>query len=269
MAVLVWDQPVERFFKTGVDHGVMFLKDGTFAAWNGLTSIEDTSNAELKSFYLDGVKYLDTIIPGDFTGKLTAFTYPDEFDQANGIASVEPGLSFYDQPPKSFNLTYRIRKGNAIEGADHGYELHLLYNLVAVPDSSVFDTVQGDKSDPTEFAWSLTGTPPKLSGHRPTAHISLDSQTSDVDVLVAIENILYGTSTSNPRFPSINEVQGMFGSFGTLIIQDNGDGTWTAIDRANDYISMIDSTTFQIDHADATYSDVSTYDISTTTELTD
>lgn len=266
MAVLVWDEPGHRIFRTGVDRGVLFLKDGTFAAWSGLTSVEDSSTAELKSYWIDGVKYLDNVIPSDFEGTLKAFTYPDEFDQANGLAQIEDGLNFHDQPPKTFNLTYRVMKGNDLEGMEHGYELHLLYNLKAVPDAAAFETLAGDKSDPTEFSWKLSGTPPKITGHRPTSHISLDSNMSDPDVLIAIENILYGTPTTNPRFPSVNEVTGMFGSFGTLIIQDNGDGTWTAIDRANDYISMIDDTTFQIDGADVEYLDASTYTISTTDE---
>ena len=48
--------------------------------------------SELKSFYLDGVKYLENLTPGDFLGKLKAFTYPDEFDSVNGIAHVAPRI---------------------------------------------------------------------------------------------------------------------------------------------------------------------------------
>ena len=107
MATLVWDKVGERVYQTGVDHGVLYLHDGTVAVWNGLTNVEESSDSELKSFYLDGVKYLENLIPGDFVGKLTAFTYPDEFDSVNGIGRSSPGLSYHNQPSKSFNLSYR------------------------------------------------------------------------------------------------------------------------------------------------------------------
>jgi hypothetical protein len=55
MTVLAWDQTGDRVYQTGIDHGVLYLHDGTVAVWNGLTDIEESENAELKSFYLDGV----------------------------------------------------------------------------------------------------------------------------------------------------------------------------------------------------------------------
>jgi hypothetical protein len=88
MTALVWDKAGDRTYQTGVDRGVLYLHDGTVAAWNGLTSVENTDVSTLTSYYLDGVKYLDNLLPGDFTGKLKAFTYPEEFDQVNGIISA-------------------------------------------------------------------------------------------------------------------------------------------------------------------------------------
>ena len=142
MATLVWDQIGERIYQTGVDRGVLYLHDGTVVPWNGLTSMDESSNSELKSFFLDGVKYLENLSPGDFLGKLKAFTYPDEFDQVNGIAPVAPGLLYYEQPPKSFNLSYRTRVGNDIEGTEYGYKIHILYNVIANPDSVSRNTIQ-------------------------------------------------------------------------------------------------------------------------------
>ena len=92
MAVLTWDEVGERIYQTGVDHGVLYLHDGTAVAWNGIVDVEESPSSELKSFFLDGVKYLENLSPGDFLGKLKAFTYPDEFDSVNGIAHVAPGL---------------------------------------------------------------------------------------------------------------------------------------------------------------------------------
>lgn len=264
MTALAWDQVGQRFYQTGLDRGVLYLPDGSAVPWNGLTSVEETGNSELKPYYLDGVKYLQNLIPGDFTAKLKAITYPDEFDELNGIARLDTGLSFHDQPPKSFNLSYRTRVGNDLQGTDYGYKVHLLYNLLANPDSFSFDTL-GHESSPAEFAWTLTGTPPTVQGYRPTVHISIDSNKTDSQLMQILEDTLYGTDIQEPRFPDIDEMTNLFGAFGVLTIIDNGDGTWTAVDLSDDYITMTDPTTFSIDNALVEILDASTYTISTTT----
>lgn len=264
MATLEWDRIGERVYQTGIDHGVLYLHDGRVAVWNGLTSVDEDFSSELKSFYLDGVKFLDNLIPGDFSGKLTAFTYPDEFDSVNGIGTVAPGMSVYDQPSKSFNLSYRTKIGNDVEGTEHAYQIHILYNIIANPDSYTFETMQDSDIQPVEFTWSLIGTPPRVTKFRPTVHISIDSRKTPPDILKMLEAQLYGTSTTNPSLPSIQDVAEFFGYLEALIIVDHGDGTWSAIDESDQYITMLDSTTFQIDNADATYLDADTYQISST-----
>jgi hypothetical protein len=264
MTTLAWDKSGERFYQTGVDRGVLYLHDGTAVVWNGLSSVEDTGVSALTAYYLDGVKYLDTLIPGDFTGKLKAFTYPDEFDSVNGTVTVTPGLIYYDQPSKSFNLSYRTLVGNDIEGLEYGYKIHLLYNLIANPDTYAFNSLSAGASSPIEFSWILTGTPPFIDNFRPTVHISIDSKDTPSDLLKSLEDILYGTDTTSPSIPSIDEIAAIFGYLGSLIIVDHGDGTWSAIDQSNTYITMLDATTFQIDNANATYLDATTYQISDT-----
>ena len=78
-----------------------------------------------------------------------------------------------------------------------------------------------------------------------------------------MEDNLYGTETSDPSLPTIMEVAEYFGYLGALIIVDHGDGTWSAIDESNRYITMLDDTTFQIDDADALIL-IDTYEISST-----
>jgi hypothetical protein len=262
MSTLAWDKVGEHSYQTGVDRGVLYLQDGSAVVWNGLTSVEDTDVSTLTSYYLDGVKYLDNLAPGDFTGKLKAYTYPDEFDQVNGIGSPAPGLDYYDQPAKSFNLSYRTRVGNDLD-SDHAYKIHLLYNLIANPDTYTYQSLSAQAA-PIEFAWVLTGTPPKIEKFRPTVHISIDSEETPADLLKSLEDVLYGTDTSEPHLPSISEIADMFGYLGSLIIVDHGDGTWSAIDESDTYITMLDDTTFQIDNANTTYLDATTYTISNT-----
>jgi hypothetical protein len=263
MTSLVWDKPEEKAYQVGIDRGVLYLHDGTAVVWNGLTSVEENTTTELKSFWLDGVKYLDNLLPGDFTGKLKCFTYPDEFDSVNGIISVAPGLSYHDQPSKSFDLSYRTKVGNGLD-PDYGYKIHILYNLIANPDTYAYASLSGQQTNPIEFSWGLTGTPPKIGSLRPTVHISIDSIDTPPDLLKALEDILYGTVDTAPSLPSITEIAQLFGYLGALIIVDHGDGTWSAIDESDTYITMLDPTKFQIDGADATYLDATTYTISTT-----
>lgn len=267
MTAIVWDKIGAREFQTGVDRGVFYPQGGIGVPWNGITSVEETSNSELKSFYLDGVKYLDNMLPGDFSGKLKAYTYPDEFEQVIGMVSPSDGLLFHDQPYKSFNLSYRTRVGNDLDGIDHGYTIHLLYNLVADPDTITLPTLTDTTMSAFEFAWALSGTPPtnpSAKGFRPTVHISIDSETTGDSILEAIEDILWGTDTTAPHFPSISEILNIFQSLGALIIVDNGDGTWQAIDNGDNYITMNSATQFTIDNADVVYIDATTYTISTT-----
>jgi hypothetical protein len=275
MATLVWDQTGERFYQTGVDRGVLYLHDGRVAVWNGLTNVEESSDIEIKSFYLDGVKYLEVLIPGDFQGKLSAFTYPDEFDSIMGIVDVGqgttpvenpiPGLYYYDQPPKSFNLSYRTIIGDDVEGTEYGYKIHILYNIFASSDSISFNTFSDSGVEPVEFSWSLSGTPAaKIKGFRPTIHVSIDSTKTPPDLLKILEDMLYGTDIHEPGLPSIQDIAEFFGYLGALLIIDHGGGMWSAVDESNTYITMIDATTFQIDNADATFLDPDTYQISST-----
>jgi len=253
MTVLEWDKVGERIYQAGIDRGVLYLKDGTVVPWNGLTSVEDNTSSELKSYYLDGVKILDHVVPGDFAGKLTAFTYPDEFNEVLGIVAVGSGLSFHEQESKSFNLSYRTKISNDLD-EDYGYKIHLLYNLRAIQDAKVFQTLS-DQPEANLFSWALSGLPPisTIDGVRPTVHVVVDSIDSDPATFQMMQDILYGTETTDPRFPTILELRILFGEIGGLYIIDNGNGTWTAIDPSDDFISMLDSETFQIDHADVVY----------------
>lgn len=262
MARIQWDRIDERTYQVGVDHGVLYPQDGPAVPWNGLVGMEESASSELKAYYLDGVKFLENLSPGEFQGKLKAITYPEEFDQAVGLAVVTPGLIVTEQPPQSFNLSYRTLVGNPIEGTDYGYKIHILYNLLAQPDTQTYTTLS-DTTQGMEFVWNLTGTPPKINKFRPTVHLVIDSRTTPIDVMKMIEDRLYGSDISFPNFPSITEVGEYFGYLGALIIIDNGDGTWTALDESDTYITMIDDTTFQIEHTDAIIVN-DTYDISST-----
>lgn len=261
---LVWDKIGERVYQAGVDRGVLYLQDGRVVVWNGLINVEESTSRELKSFYLDGIKYLESLPPKTFIGKLKAFTYPDEFDLINGQTEVVSGLFYHDQPSQSFNLSYRTKIGNDIDGSDYGYKIHILYNIIANLDNHSFDTFNDSSVKPVEFSWTLSGTPPMIDNFRPTVHITIDSTKTDSDIMKILEDILYGTSINNPNLPSIQEIAELMGYPTALIIIDNGDGSWSAIDSSNKYITFIDETFFQITNANVDYLDSETYKISST-----
>ena len=68
MARIEWDKTGERFYETGVDHGVLYVLDTTTGiyddgvAWNGLTSVSEApSGAEANPQYADNIKYLNLV----------------------------------------------------------------------------------------------------------------------------------------------------------------------------------------------------------------
>lgn len=257
MTRVLWDQVGERVFQTGVDRGVLYLPDNSGVVWNGLISVTEAFSNEVKPYYMEGFKYLETHLPGDYSSELKAFTYPDEFDEINGIVE-DQHLYFHNQPPKMFGLTYRTLVGDDVDGTNRGYKIHILWNLRAIPTSIPYSSLSGTP-ETISFGWTLSGVPVIVDGRKPTCHISIDSTKIDPFALELIENMLYGTATSDPTLPSIQELIAL----DDLFITDNGDGTWTAV-GSDHYISMLDPTTFQIANATTTTIDANTYTISTT-----
>lgn len=211
MARIVWDNVGERFYETGVDHGVLYVQqEGAYpsgVAWNGLTAVtESPSGAEANPQYADNIKYLNLISAEEFGATIEAFTYPDEFAACDG--SVEPvgGVILGQQPRKAFGLAYRTLVGNDTEGQDHGYKLHLVYNAMAAPSEKAYATVN-DSPEAITFSWEVTTTPVPVTNHKPTASITIDSRTADETKLKALEDILYGSEgATGPRLPLPDEI---------------------------------------------------------------
>lgn len=225
MARIVWDRPAERTYETGIDRGVLYLADRSGVPWNGLLSVEETAEQEeITPIFLDGQRYFNDKLVGDFVAVLKAYTYPDEFMVFDGYQQLAEGFYLdnqftYDQ----FGLSYRTKVGNALNG-DLGYKIHILYNLTALPETKSYKSMS-DSPELTEFGWTIYGVPETVNGYRPTAHAVIDSRIVAPITVTAVENILYGTSSVAPRLPSLVELQGLIGF--SLLVVDNGDGTFT------------------------------------------
>lgn len=245
MAKLVWDRVGERFYQTGVDRGVLYPQDGDGVAWNGLTAVsESPTGGEARPFYVDGYKYLNKPTREEFEGSIEAFTYPSEFEACDGTKSLGRGLYFGQQRRKSFSLSYRTKVGNDLEGIDHGYKLHLIYNALAQPASKNFTTLS-DNPEALAFGWSFSTKPIRVTGHRPVPHLIVDSTKAQSSLMIAIEDILYGSVAASPRIPLPSEVITLFAEWPELNVVNNGDGTFT-VDGPDNVVSILSNTTFQI-----------------------
>lgn len=196
MSKLIWDQTGERLYETGVKNGVLYIPtNGVYSmgvAWNGLTTVtESPSGAEATALYADDIKYLSLMSTEEFGATVEAYTYPDEFAQCDGSASLAKGVSIGQQPRKTFGLSYKTTVGNDVDGNDYGYKLHLIYGALAAPSEKAYSTIN-DSPEAITFSWEITTTPVNVTGYKPTASITIDSTKVDSEKLAALEKILYG-----------------------------------------------------------------------------
>lgn len=221
MAKLEWAASGTRFFETGVSRGVLYPANEDGVAWNGLISVdEDEGTPNVKEYFLDGINYLNVVGRTAFTASLTAFSTPREFDVCDGIKRLARGLSVTQQPRRAFGLSYRTRIGNDIDGSDHAYKIHLVYNALATSTGSSNNTFT-DESAPVEKSWSLTTLPPSITGYRPTAHVTIDSRQVPARMLTALEDILYGSSSTAPRLIPLSELIELMKSEGPIMRRNN------------------------------------------------
>ena len=211
MSKIVWDAIGEHTFETGVRNGVLYLKDaeGTYnkgVAWNGLTSVsESPEGAEATDLYADDIKYLSLMSAENFKATIEAYTYPVEFEECDGSATIAKGVVIGQQSRKPFGLCYRTSIGNDTDGNEHGYKLHIVYGCQASPSEKQYSTIN-DSPEAITFSWEVSTTPVNVTGKKPTATLIIDSTKADKAKLTALEAILYGSEQTEPRLPLPDEI---------------------------------------------------------------
>ena len=214
MSKLVWDKTGERLYETGVKQGVLYPMDekGTYpkgVPWNGLTNVtESPSGAEATALYADDIKYLNLMSNEEFGGTIEAYTYPDEFAECDGSASIATGVYIGQQSRKTFGFCYRTTIGNDVESNAHGYKLHLVYGALASPSEKAYSTIN-DNPEAVTFSWEFSTTPVNVTGFKPTACLTIDSTKVGAEKLAALEKILYGDDSDESavaRLPLPDEV---------------------------------------------------------------
>ena len=211
MSKIVWDAIGEHTFETGVRNGVLYLKDAEGAysngvAWNGLTSVsESPEGAEPTDLYADDIKYLTLMSAENFKATIEAYTYPVEFEECDGSATIAKGVVIGQQSRKPFGLCYRTAIGNDTDGNEHGYKLHIVYGCQASPSEKQYSTIN-DSPEAITFSWEVSTTPVNVNGKKPTATLIIDSTKADKAKLTALEAILYGSESTEPRLPLPDEI---------------------------------------------------------------
>ena len=171
---LVWDQIGEKLWETGVDRVVLFpmTAQGGHAngvAWSGITAInESPSGAEPTKIYADNIVYGVVMSPEEDALTVEAFTYPDEYAECIGEASVGEGAVIKQQSHKHFGLAYRTMIGNDTVGTEHGYKIHIFWDCVAGASEDSNSTIN-DSPEQKTFSWSVTTLPVAATGFQPTA----------------------------------------------------------------------------------------------------
>ena len=218
MAVLTWDTVGSRYYETGVDRGVLYIPDagGNYTngvAWNGLISVtEQPSGAEANPMYADNIKYLNLYSVEQFGATIEAYTYPDEWNQFDGliVMPTHPGVYVGQQARKFFGLSYRTKLGNDTTGDDYGYKLHLIYNAVASPTERAYASLN-ETPEPIAFSWEITTTAVATSTvgsttFRPVSLITIDSTKANATALATLQSTLWGSAGGNPQLPSPDSV---------------------------------------------------------------
>lgn len=225
MSKLVWDETGDRLYETGVKQGVIYKQssNGTYlkgVAWNGLTAVtESPSGAEATPLYADDIKYLNLTSVEEFGATVEAYTYPDEFAECDGSASIATGVSIGQQKRSAFGMCYKTVLGNDVSGNDYGYKIHIIYGAKAAPSEKAYATIN-DSPEAITLSWELTTTPVSVSGFKPTASVTIDSTKVPAAKLAALEKILYGVDadetnsvvSADPRLPLPDEIAELVGT---------------------------------------------------------
>lgn len=230
--------------------------------WDGLTSVEENGGEAARAYYADGRPFLFLPMPKEFAATLSAYTYPDAFAEIMGLFEATDGMYLDSQPGAPFDLCYRTLVGNAVEGQDHAYKLHLVYNATVTPGAVSYETLS-DSINPSTMSWEIQAVPVRVEGFRPTAHIVIDTRHMDPSKIQAIEELLYGSPDKRPRMPDPQLVFDILNYGDTIIVTDNGDGTFD-VEGSYENVYLLGNGEFRIDNIDGQNNGDGTFTISTT-----
>lgn len=218
MSRLVWGNPDKRLYEFGVDRGVFYPGGGLGVPWSGLISVSEApSGADVVKGYYDGNAYFSRRASESYTATIEAYTYPFELESYEVVYENRP-----KKRPGLFNLSYRTRTGDGF-GNDEHFKIHLIYNAYFSPTNRSHKSLTTSVSAET-FSWEINTIPEILSTGEISAHVIVDTRYAYPWAIKSLEEILYGTDFSDPRFPTIPEIFDLIEDASILKVTDLGDG---------------------------------------------
>lgn len=200
MTALVWGET--SFFQRGVDRGVVYSAAGVGQVWDGLVAVnERDSSLENSPSYYDGRKINTGKTPGEYSAVVRGYSPPVLVLEAAGTKHLGAGLILSNQETELIGMSYRTMIGDRTS-EDLAYLIHVVYGATLTPSSRNFDTL-GTNVAPVIHEWTIDAIPQVVEGRLATAHIMFDTRYMSSGDLLAIEDILYGTSVTSPAIKSL------------------------------------------------------------------
>lgn len=198
-------EAAQRNYDAGVDHGVLYFfgSHNEAVPWNGLISVnQQVQVASATPRYFDGIVFNLEQKNEDYVANVEAYVYPYMLE--DHILALTDGRTFVGESPElqPFGFTYRTLTAK-------GYKIHLVYNVTAVVDPITYATIS-DSVNLQPFKFAFHTVPVDVPSARPTSHFILDSERANPSVLNQVEDVLYGTAATSPRFPSVDELVSIF-----------------------------------------------------------
>lgn len=208
MTVLTWNVAANKRYESGLDKGVFYpLSAGTYPlgyAWEGLINVtEKPGGAEITDLWANNTKYAQLQAVETFDGSIEAYTFPDEFLAADGVAIDVTGSSeayLGQQSRVPFGLVYRTWLGDEANGQYNAYKLHLIYGCLIQPSEVARQTIN-DSPEAATFSWEFKSTPVAATGYNAVSKITLRSDKLTSTDLAAIEDELFGDAGGDANLP--------------------------------------------------------------------
>lgn len=206
MAILLdWNVSALKFYESGLDRGVLYVRDGSGnyplgVAWEGLINLtEKPGGAEPTDLWANNVKYAQLISAEIFDGSLEAYTYPPEFNVCDGIEEAITGMVIGQQARSAFGLSYRTYIGSEATDQMAEYKLHVIYGALIQP-SEVSRATINDSPEAATFSWEFKTVPAAMAGELPVSKITINIADLAAPEVTAVEEALWGVDTPTDAY---------------------------------------------------------------------
>lgn len=205
MAKLKFSEVQNRIGHNGLDRGVLYIGPFTYV-WDGLQNVSVSNDTGLGDYiYLDGIPVNVRRPINQPSYKITAFTYPDKFQDLIGHRN-ENGVNYFDRNSKMFSVSWRSTVSNDVRTY---YRYHFLLGCITVGSGFDFST-NTSSSEFGSFVFDIKSFPQTFLGNKKTSYFFIDSRDLNTVGEKALEEHLYGSDSANAKFPDLEYVKRLF-----------------------------------------------------------